>query len=349
MFTLTRRGARSINVWPGYVDALAALLMVVIFVLLIFTLAQFLLRQLVSDQNLELEILHQHLAALTDELGLARERVTEYEAQIGQLSDAIAVLAGERAALLVARDEDQARLAAGERRIAALTDLVASQAAAVDEERALTAEAQAEVARLDQRLTALQQQLREIAEALAVSEADRVAQAAEIADLGTRLNIELARRVNELEHYRSEFFGRVRQAIGDQPDLRIEGDRFIFQSELLFASGVAELNDAGRAQLARLAETLAGLEDRIPPEIDWILRIDGHTDPVPLTRASPYRSNWELSTARALSVVDFLIAEGLSPRRIAATGFGEHRPLDPGQDPDANRRNRRIEIKLTSP
>lgn len=335
MFTGIRRTGRGVNVWPGYVDALAALLMVVIFVLLIFTLAQFLLRQLVSDQDFELEVLHQRLAALTEELGLTRERSDALDARVSSLSETIASLTAEA-------ESDRATIDRQLRTIATLeSDLAA--------ERQLSAEARDEVALLNRLIDGLREQLQVIGQALAAAEVEKQAQAATIEDLGTRLNLELARRVNELERYRSDFFGRVREALGDNPDVRVTGDRFVFQSELLFESGSADLGEAGKAQLARLAETLKGLSEQIPPEVDWVLRIDGHTDRVPVSRGSPFGSNWALATARAVSVVRHLAEQGIPPRRMVAAGFGEHRPLDEATTPDAYQRNRRIEIKLTTP
>lgn len=342
MFTGLRRSRRSVNVWPGYVDALSALLMVVIFVLLIFTLAQFLLRQVVSDQEFALDLLSNRLAEVTQALGISEERAEALNEQVILFADSLSAMTAERDNL--AADRDRAEL-----RIQALDALVASQQEALAEEEALSEEARDQVALLNLQIAALRERLGEIATALLASEAESADQAAEIADLGERLNLALAREVNELARYRSEFFGRVKAALGENPDLRVEGDRFVFQSELLFGSGEAALNPAGRAQLRELAGTLRQVAAQIPDEIDWVLRIDGHTDPRPLPEGHRYRSNWELSTARALSVVEFLASQGLPPERMLAAGFGEHRPAVPGDDEAANRRNRRIEIKLTSP
>ena len=168
-----------------------------------------------------------------------------------------------------------------------------------------------------------------------------------IKDLGKRLNLALARRVNELESYRSDFFGRLRTVLGDNPLIRIEGDRFVFQAELLFSSGSATLEKEGIRHLSQLAATLNELAGRIPKEIDWILRIDGHTDRVPVT-SGRFASNWELSTARAVSVVRFLAGQGIAERHMAAAGFSKFHPLDSSNTPEAYRKNRRIEIKLTS-
>ncbi len=342
MFTGIRRNSRTVNVWPGYVDALSALLMVVIFVLLIFTLAQFLLRQVVSDQEFALDLLSNRLAEVSEALGISEERADALNAQVTLFSEQLAEVTDERDSLAAARDQDQLRLLA-------LDALVASQQETIAEEEALSQEARDQVALLNLQIAALRTQLQEVAGALAAAERDKAEQAEEITDLGERLNLALARQVNELERYRSEFFGRVKEALGENPDVRITGDRFVFQSELLFPSGEAALNPAGRAQLEQLAETLLEVAELIPDEIDWVLRIDGHTDPQPLREGHRYASNWELSTARALSVVEFLASRDLPPERMVAAGFGEHRPTVEGDDAAANRRNRRIEIKLTSP
>jgi len=342
VFTGIRRSSRSVNVWPGYVDALSALLMVVIFVLLIFTLAQFLLRQVVSDQEFALDLLGNRLAEVSEALGLSEERAEALNAQVALFSEQLAEVSDERDSLAAARDQDQLRLLA-------LDALVASQQETITAEQELSQEARDEVSLLNLQIVALRKQLQEVAGALAAAEQDKAEQAAEITDLGERLNLALARQVNELERYRSEFFGRVKEALGENPDVRVTGDRFVFQSELLFPSGEAALNPAGRAQLERLGESLLQVAELIPEEIDWVLRIDGHTDPQPLRSGHRYASNWELSTARALSVVEFLASLGLPPERMVAAGFGEHRPAAAGDDAAANRRNRRIEIKLTTP
>jgi chemotaxis protein MotB len=342
VLTGIRRRSRTVNVWPGYVDALSALLMVVIFVLLIFTLAQFLLRQVVSDQEFALDLLSNRLAEVSEALGLSEERAEALNAQVVLFSEQLAEVTDERDELAGARERDQLRLLT-------LDALVASQQEALAETQALSDEARDEVALLNLQIAALRTQLQEVAGALAAAEQEKTEQAAEISDLGKRLNLALARQVSELERYRSEFFGRVKEALGENPGVRVTGDRFVFQSELLFASGEAALNTDGRAQLERLADSLLEIADLIPEEIDWVLRIDGHTDPQPLREGHQYRSNWELSTARALSVVEFLASRGLPPQRMVAAGFGEHRPAVAGDDAQANQRNRRIEIKLTSP
>ncbi len=232
-------------------------------------------------------------------------------------------------------------------RIQALSALVNEQQESLDKEQHLTADARAEVALLKEQLALLHSQLSEINNALSASEAKRAEQKEEIRNLGNRLNIELARRVNELERYRSEFFGRLRAIIGDNPLIRIEGDRFVLQSELLFASGTAKLGEQGRTQLKQVAAVLLKLIPSIPNDLQWLLRVDGHTDRIPIHTAR-FSSNWELSTARAVSVVRYLAEQGIPEERMAAAGFSKFHPIDPANTEEAFRKNRRIEIKLTS-
>ena len=213
-------------------------------------------------------------------------------------------------------------------------------------ERDISAEALAQVELLNRQIAALRQQLARIAAALEVAETQVDEQKTIIANLGQRLNLALAGKVEELQRYRSEFFGRLRELLGTRPGIRVEGDRFVFQSEVLFTSGSAELGSGGRAQLIPLAKTLIEIAGEIPSELNWILRVDGHTDKRPIHTAA-FPSNWELSTARAMSVVRFLISQGVPPHRLAPTGFGEFQPLDLRDDEIAYRRNRRIELKLT--
>lgn len=238
----------------------------------------------------------------------------------------------ELAILQSLRDEMRKEVLAGE--------------AALAEQEALTDEATAQVALLNRQIAALRQQLASLSEALDVSEAENEAKEVQIADLGRRLNAALATKVQELARFRSDFFGRLRELLGDRQDIRVVGDRFVFQSEVLFPSGSAELEPEGRVQLAQLAGALAEIATTIPEDIDWVLRVDGHTDRRPIS-TSEFPSNWELSTARAISVVKFLIVRGIEANRLAATGFGEFQPLDTGSDEIAFRRNRRIELKLT--
>ncbi len=451
MAALARRSRGSPNIWPGFVDALAALLMVIIFLLTVFMLSQFFLNELLSGRDEALARLERQISELSDLLSLERQASTDLRLSIAQLSDQLqsstverdamstqlAELAAVRDALAaraekseadaarvgaqledafkvisadkekikiqlaeleslrrdilalrtvrkdleakvgklaanlqtterdltVARDRSkalEARLASEqerttlaqreiEKRDIRLSELlmrVDESETALADERELGATQRSRIALLARQIAALRKQLQRIGALLEASETKTAKQQVQIADLGRRLNLALAARVEELSKYRSEFFGRLREVLGDHPGIRVVGDRFVFQSEVLFASASAELNPEGEAQIARLATTLTEIGKKIPKDINWILRVDGHTDRVPIQTAA-FPSNWELSTARAISVVKFLVNHGVPTDRLAATGFGEHQPLDPRQNKAGYSRNRRIELKLT--
>jgi chemotaxis protein MotB len=224
---------------------------------------------------------------------------------------------------------------------------VATLEGELDSEKQMSARAMSQIELLNQQIAALRSQIAAVEEALQASEAKDQSSQAKIADLGRRLNVALAQRVQELNRYRSDFFGRLREILSDRENIRIVGDRFVFQSEVLFPSGGNELNEAGQAEMGKLAAALLDLAREIPSEINWVLRVDGHTDNVPLSGTGRYRDNWELSSARATSVVKFLIANGVPANRLVAAGFGEFQPIAEGSDDAARATNRRIELKLT--
>jgi chemotaxis protein MotB len=417
------RGSRrsSIDIWPGFVDALAQLLMVIIFILLVFTVGQFYLGVALSGRDQALQQLQQQVDELANLLAIERgandqlrSGTTELSTQLksvlaerdqltGKLRDADAIVSADKekielqlreleslrrdlAALKSVRAELEAKVASlaqqqAQEGAAALRDRAKELEARLASEQEKTSLAQKQieardvrvrelgsraegaeqalsgekevsrkaVARVDElnaQITTLREQLSRIAAALDVSEAKVKEQQGQIVELGKRLNLALVNKVEELARYRSEFFGRLREILGDRPDIRIVGDRFIFQSEVLFAPGSAELGDNAKKELAPVITALKELSAKIPPDINWILRVDGHTDRRPISN-SQFPSNWELSTARAISVVRFAIEEGVPAARFAAAGFADKQPLDPRTAEDAYRRNRRIELKLT--
>ncbi len=329
-----RRTRRTLDIWPGFVDALATLLMVVIFVLLVFVLAQFFLGNALSGSEQANSRLTKELAALAEQLSLEKKANADLQANLSTLSDQLQSSSAERDRL----SHD----------VAALEALKAELEAKLGEATAhgdqISRDAAAERALLSQQLDAVKEELAKISAALDVSDKQVAEQKVQIADLGARLNVALANKVEELKKYRSEFFGRLRQVLGNRPGIRIEGDRFIFQSEVLFDSGSAELGLDGIEQIRQLATTLKQLQKEIPKGVNWVLRVDGHTDKRPIS--GRYPSNWELSTARAISVIRTLIANGVPPDRLAAAGFGEFQPLDSGDTDAAFSKNRRIEIRL---
>ena len=425
------------NTWAGFVDALAGLLLAFIFLLVVFVLYQFFLRDLLSDQDAALDRLNREIAELGDLLALERQASADLRLDMAQLAASLQSSTAERDELVLAlrlqagRAEDaEAALAAAQQTVEADRETIAAQlseleslrrdivalrtvrdeleaevgrlAAAVSDSEAVatalrdraaelearlaseaerTALAQAELEKreirlaevlalqlrterdlgterevsdraksrlelLNQQILALREQLARIETALEATEAKDREQSVVISDLGRRLNLALAQKVEELQRYRSEFFGRLREVLGERTDITVVGDRFVFQSEVLFASGSADLGEVGKTQLTTFATTLLEIAEKIPDELPWILRVDGHTDRIPINTAA-FPSNWELSSARANSVVKFLVSQGVSPVRLAATGFAEHQPIDSGDSAAAYRRNRRIELKLT--
>ena len=327
------------NYWPGFVDALSTLILSIIFLLTVFMVAQFFLSQEVSVKDTALARLTAQISRLSDLLSLERAGKTSLEDEIARLRASLSSVEGERDRL---------------RGLAAASQAAANDKAEVgklnsqsDLEKAATARAVAQIEILNQQITALRRQIAALEEALGTSEQKEKESQLRITDLGQRLNVALAQRVQELSRYRSDFVGKLREILGNRPDIRIVGDRFVFQSEVFFDSGAAVLRPEGRAELDQLATALLELEKKIPSGINWVLRVDGHTDTRQLTGNSQFRSNWELSAARAISVVQYLIAKGVAPQRLVAAGFGEFQPIDPGTTEDAFSRNRRIELKLT--
>jgi chemotaxis protein MotB len=459
MASRLRRSDHGDEIWPGFVDALSALLMVVIFLLVVFMLAQFFLGVTLSGRNEALDRLSLQVSELAELLSLERQANADLRLDIAQLSTELQSSSAARDALsarltsiITQRDAldlelaaatDQAKLSAQEAEAlsAALADAnrtietdretlelklaelaslrqdiatlrkvrseletqvtqlaraldsnaaeltaerdrgMALQARLSDQEertalaqreiedrelrldelqlalrqsdeelvseRDLSIQAANRIALLNKQIAALRNQLTRLSEALDIAEREAEDQGVVISDLGRKLNLALAGKVEELQRYRSEFFGRLRKVLGNRVGIRIVDDRFVFQSEVLFGSGSATLGEGGKQQMVDLARTLLSIARDIPSDLPWILRVDGHTDSNPIHTAE-FASNWELSSARALSVVNYLIGQGVPPDRLVAAGFGEFQPIDPGVDEIGFRRNRRIELKLTS-
>ena len=381
--------------WPGFVDALATLLMVIIFVLLVFVLIQVNLAYRVAGQDATMNDMRSQIVSLGDLLNLERKAndelkdelasisslldatTKERDSLVTQLASATATLnlrdseikqltaiqakteesldaarqtIAERFAALEAIEltlaEAQAKLMESEVEIADATARNVSSLARISELETKNAASQAEVAQMTNAVTALRLRIEELTTLLAEKEAQAARDKIAIASLGKSLNNALASRVQELQRFRSEFFGRLREVLRGRDDVRIVGDRFVFQSEVLFAQGAASLGPEGQEKLGQLAVVMNQIAAEIPEDIDWILQVEGHTDDIPV-RAGRFADNWDLSTERALSVVRFLAESGLPANRLAAAGYGEFQPLDGAGSDEARRRNRRIEMKLT--
>ena len=381
--------------WPGFVDALATLLMVIIFVLLVFVLIQVNLAYRVAGQDATMNDMRAQIVSLGDLLNLERKaneeltdelagissllddttkerdslatqlanatatlslrdseirQLTALQAQTEESLDAARKTIAERVAALEAieltLEQAQAKLMESEVEIADAAARNVSSLARISELETKNAASQAEVAQMTNAVTALRLRVEELTSLLAEKEAQAARDKIAIASLGKSLNNALASRVQELQRFRSEFFGRLREVLRGRDDVRIVGDRFVFQSEVLFAQGAANLGPEGEEKLGQLAVALNQIAAEIPEDIDWILQVEGHTDDIPV-RAGRFADNWDLSTERALSVVRFLAESGLPANRLAAAGYGEFQPLDNAGSDEARRRNRRIEMKLT--
>jgi chemotaxis protein MotB len=323
---LSRRSrGPAINIWPGFVDALTQLTMVIVFLLLIFTVGQFYLSGTVSTQDAEIRKLTQQVNQLNDMLAVETRGNAELKTTISGLGDQLAQANADKETI------------AGQ---------FAAEAAKGAETRDTLALRDAAIATLNENIETLKQQLADISASLDLAKAKNAEQATELGDLGQKLNAALAAKVEELARYRSEFFGKLHEVLGDRPDIRVVGDRFVFQSEVLFAPGSAELAETAKAKLLPVVRALKEIGGKMPKGLGWVLEVDGHTDRRPINTVD-FPSNWELSTARAVSVVKFMIDQGIAADHLAAAGYGEFQPLDRGDGEDAFAKNRRIELKLT--
>jgi chemotaxis protein MotB len=334
-----RRGGEYAQVWPGYVDVLSTLLLVVTFLMSIFMLAQYFASQEASGKDTALKKLTLQITELTNLLALEKGKGKSAEDELAALQASLATLKEENTKLSGSALSGDELAKNAQARIAGLS-------ADLENQKNISNEALAKVDLLNQQLLALRRQIAALNDALEASEKKDAESQSRIKDLGARLNAALARQVQELQRYRSDFFGRLRELLKNRKDIRVVGDRFVFESEVLFASGSDALTPEGLAAMDQLAAAIVELGRQIPREIDWALQVNGHTDIRPI--ASPtFPSNWELSTARAIAVVRYLIKRGVPPQRLVAAGYGEFQPLELGKDEASLQRNRRIELKLT--
>ena len=352
---------RSLDIWPGFVDALSSLILVMVFVLCLFAIGQFVLSTTLAGKNQALADLNSQIAELAKTLSLAQESNRTLDTKVQELSASIGSANSERDAMKTQLDAAQAEAAKVAADIAALNDLkkqleqeVASLSGQLDTSKKdlvtatdLNTKSAAQVELLNRQLAAVRDQLAQLTAALDAANANVKDKDKKIADLGAQLNIALANKVGELQKYRSEFFGKLRAALGNRADVRIVGDRFVVPTDVLFDTASADLNPSAQGSLTKLAQTLNEVAAEIPSSLDWVLRIDGHTDKRPIHTAE-FPSNWELSTARAVAIVKYLVVQGIPAPHLSANGFGQFQPLDPGDSEAAYAKNRRIEIQLTN-
>jgi chemotaxis protein MotB len=334
------RRDRHVDYWPGFVDALSTLLLSIMFLLSVFVLAQYLLSQELSGKDDVLDRLNSQISELTSLLALEQTSKLDLENSLANLQASLDAAESEKSRLQTMLEEGTGAGVAAQAKLAEAEKVL-------DSEKQISQRALSQVELLNQQIAALRSQIGALEDALEASENRDRQSNAKIADLGKRLNVALAQRVQELNRYRSDFFGRLRDILSDRENIRIVGDRFVFQAEVLFPSGQEVINDAGKEEMKKLAGAIIELAKEIPDEIDWVLRVDGHTDAVPLSGTGRYRDNWELSSARSTSVVKYLIENGVPANRLVAAGFGEFQPLEAGDTDEVRSRNRRIELKLT--
>ncbi len=335
-----RRRRDRVDYWPGFVDALSTLLLAIMFLLSVFVLAQFLLNQEISDKDTVLNRLNSQINELTSLLALERSNKQDLEDGLSSLQSSLQLAESERSRLQKLLDSGSGAIGAAEAKANALSGDLAEQ-------KKLSKRALSQVQLLNQQISALRRQIAALEDALDASEVRDRESKTKISDLGKRLNVALAQRVQELARYRSDFFGRLREILSDRSDIRVVGDRFVFQSEVLFGSGAADINRQGKEEMKKLADALIQLSEEIPAEINWVLRVDGHTDDRAIRSRGRIRDNWELSSFRAISVVRYLISQGVDPKRLVAAGFGEFQPIEDADTKEARSKNRRIELKLT--
>lgn len=327
--------------WPGFVDAMATLLLVIIFLLSIFMLAQFMLAREITGQGSALNRLKSQISELTELLALEKTSNANSEGALASLTDKLNATRADNLRLLSLLETESNKSKSAD-------DATVQLQANLEGEKKLSSQALARVELLNQQIAALRRQMAALNAALGAAEERDAEAKTRIVDLGRRLNAALAQRVKELARYRSEFFGRLRSILSQRADIRVVGDRFVFQSEVLFPQGSADINVQGSSELEKLALALLEVGAQIPTDINWVLRVDGHTDIDPIrSNTSPFASNWELSAARAIAVVKRLIERGVPPQKLVAAGFGEFQPIDPATTPEAKAKNRRIELKLT--
>ena len=333
-----RHSESGMNYWPGFVDALSTLILSIIFLLSVFVVVQFYLQQEVQGKDTALQHLNGQIALLSKLLSMEKASKADLESQLGGLQASLATAQNDRDKFKGLYEGAAAAQTTAQSKLNEISGQLES-------EKENSSKALGQVDLLNQQIAALRDQLAALGAALDVSEKKNKDSNERISELGQRLNVALAQHVQELSSYRSDFFGKLREVLGNRSDIRIVGDRFVLQSEIFFDTGRADLKPEGRAELDKVAAAIVELESQIPAEIAWILRVDGHTDVRPII--GQFKSNWDLSAGRAISVVQYLVGKGVKPARLVAAGFGEFQPIEGGTTEDAYRRNRRIEFKLT--
>jgi chemotaxis protein MotB len=377
-----RNGDNGLEAWPGYVDALSTLLMVTIFVLLVFVLAEAFLSSALTGSNNTIDLLKEQIAELTQSLSMESSKDTTLSQELATLNAQLAQaqssntaltqqLAGDANTITTLQDSQkgmqaqladaQAQAAAASGRISALQAQMEAVAGTPDVQAQLTdtqsklnaaqklsAQDEAQIMLLNQQLAALRAQLAALQQALDAATAADVKDQVQIVDLGKQLNEALARKVEELQQYQSVFFRSLSESLKGEKNIKVVGDRFVFESDVLFPVDEATITPQGQVEIAQVADAVKEIEGKIPANVNWVLSVDGYADAQPI-KGGQYKSNFDLSSARALAVLDLLIADGVPESRLVTSGMGANNPIATGSTPADYAQNRRIEFRLTTP
>ena len=358
---LNRKNIYEINIWPGFVDILGTLLIVTIFTVLISTITQIYFNDQLDIKRGEISSLDQEIKELLNQISITNKNYKEIKIKKKKLEKdyrtSIKIndqLNKEKQEIENKKAKQEYMLKMKTRELSQLVDekseLLENLKSTNQEVKKLgkdNKEYSLEIFELKRDLQKLNDRLSQLSELLIDAEEEDKKNKVKIQNLGKRLNQALAGKVAELNKYQSEFFKRIRKAIGERDDIKVSGDRFVFPSEIFFESGSDIIQKEGSEKLSEVAKSLIEISQQIPTKIDWILRVDGHTDKIPINN-DKFSSNWHLSSSRAINIVKFFIEQGIEPHRLLAAGFGENYPIDKGDNNEAFQKNRRIEIKLTT-
>ena len=349
-----RKNLYEINYWPGFVDVLGTLLIVTIFTVLISTITQIYFNDQLEVKRGEISNLDDEVKELIEQLGGVTRKKKEVEKRFLEFKNQFEKLEADKNKLNENLSKNQYILKMKNKE---LSDLVSERGSLLEKIQKRNEKLdtlsfenkkyEIDIFEMKRNIEKLNNRLNELSGLLIAAEEKDKTNKVKIENLGKKLNQALAGKLQEISKYQSEFFRKIKEALGNREDIIVSGDRFIFPSEVFFESGSDIIQEAGREKLYEIAVSLKEISEKIPKKIDWILRIDGHTDKVPINNER-FKSNWHLSSSRAINIVKFFIKEGISPSRLVAAGFGEYSPLLLDDNEQAYEKNRRIEIKLTT-
>ena len=349
----SRKNLYEVNIWPGFVDVLGTLLIVTIFTVLISTVTQIYFNDQLEIKRGEISSLDNQITNLANQLSLLNTEKKKIDKSFATLTIEYKDLNKKKNKLDEELSKSQYNLKIKDKELeqiinerSSLLGKIQKQNEDLKDLSEVKEKNSLEIFELNRNVEKLNNRLEELSKLLISAEEEDRKKKIKIENLGKKLNQALAGKLQELSEYQSIFFKKIKEALGDRKDIKVEGDRFIFPSEIFFESGSDIIQTEGIKKLSDIAKSLNEISEKIPSKIDWVLRIDGHTDKIPINNEK-FNSNWHLSSSRAINIVKLLIENGISPNRLVAAGFGEHSPLISQENEEAYKKNRRIEIKLT--